>query len=93
MQRRRCFLPLVVTGHYGRLVSLSFDLDEGAEDESAMVASRKKSKKDPGRSKDRDRDLSLSAEDLDVAGTKDGRYAEEEMSSSETLPDATASAG
>jgi G patch domain-containing protein 1 len=36
--------------------ALSFDLDEGAEDESAMVASRKKSKKDPGRSKDRDRD-------------------------------------
>lgn len=36
--------------------ALSFDLDEGAEDEGAMVASRKKSKKDPGRSKDRDRD-------------------------------------
>lgn len=36
--------------------ALSFDLDEGAEDESAIVASRKKPKKDTGRSKDRDRD-------------------------------------
>lgn len=36
--------------------ALSFDLDEGAEDESAMITSSKKPKKDQGRSKDRDRD-------------------------------------